>query len=102
MSEITRDGDKVVVKPSQNIVASMTNDFKGELKKLLDPNDIKQMAIDLKDVEMIDSSGLGVLIAAHNSLKKLGASLELYNISDDIRKLLQNMRLDKHFIIQKE
>jgi anti-anti-sigma factor len=58
------------------------------------------MAVDLEEVKMIDSSGLGVLIAAHNSLQKLGARLELLNVSDDIRKLLQNMRLDKHFTIQ--
>jgi len=99
MSKVTKDGDKVVVKPSQDIVASITKDFKVELKGLLDGN-TKQMAVDLEEVKMIDSSGLGVLIAAHNSLQKFGASLELLNVSDDIRKLLQNMRLDKHFTIQ--
>jgi anti-anti-sigma factor len=99
MSDVKKNGDKVVVRPDKDIVASITKDFKGELKGLLDGG-AKQMAVDLEEVKMIDSSGLGVLIAAHNSLQKLGARLELLNVSDDIRKLLQNMRLDKHFTIQ--
>ncbi len=101
MSKVRRDGDKVFVKLEQDIVASISKDLKEEFKGLLDGG-AKQMVVDLDDVKMIDSSGLGVLIAAHNSLQKLGASLELLNISDDIRKLLQNMRLDKHFILQKK
>jgi len=99
MSKVTKEGTKVVVKPDQNIVASMAQDFKKELRNLLDGS-VKELAVDLENVKMVDSSGLGVLIAAHNSLQKDNASLELSNISDDILKLLKNMRLDKHFIIK--
>ena len=99
MSEIKKNGDKAVIKPNQDIVASTATDFKVELKSVIDGG-AKQMQVDLGDVKMIDSSGLGVLIAAHNSLQKIGEKLELVNVSDDILKLLQNMRLDKHFDIK--
>ncbi|MCB2181030.1 MAG: STAS domain-containing protein [Desulfobulbaceae bacterium] len=99
MSEVSREGEKAIVKPDQNIVVPLAKDFKGELKELLHDG-ITHLIINMEDVNMIDSEGLSVLIAAQNSLQKLGTSLELFNVSENIRKLLQNMRLDKRFIIQ--
>jgi len=98
MSKITKDGDKVIVKPGKDIVASMVDQLKEELKQALDDGATK-MAIDLSKVKMMDSMGIGLLIATHNSLEKNGSQLELLNTSADILKLLRNMRLDKHFIV---
>ncbi len=96
MSEITKDGDKVIVKPGADLVASTVKQLKAEMKQTLDDGAV-ELAIDLSGVEMIDSMGMGLLIAAHNSLGKNGGQLELINASADILKLLKNMRLDKHF-----
>ena len=98
MSEITKDGDKVIVKPGTDIVASMVKQLKEEMKQALDDGAV-EMAVDLSGVEMMDSMGIGLLIAAHNSLEKNGGQLELLNTSVDILNLLKNMRLDKHFIV---
>ncbi len=98
MSEITKEGKKVVVKPGTDIVASKVDQLKQELKQALDDG-ATEMAIDLCDVKMMDSMGIGLLIAAHNSLEKNGGKLELLNVSADILQLLKNMRLDKHFIV---
>lgn len=89
----------VTVKPKSDIVSSMVEEFKEELKNILEQNDVL-LTVDLENVEMIDSMGLGVLIAAHNSLAKRNKNLVLINTSNDIQKLLKNMRLDKHFTIQ--
>ncbi len=72
--------------------------MKEELKQALDDGAVK-MAIDMSKVKMMDSMGIGLLIAAHNSLDKVGGQLELLNVSADILKLPKNMRLDKHFIV---
>lgn len=98
MSKITKDGKKVVVKPETDIVASKVEKIKAELKQALDDG-AEEMAIDLSEVKMMDSMGIGLLIAAHNSLDKTGGRLELLNVSADILKLLKNMRLDNHFIV---
>ena len=58
---------------------------------------IKDLTIDLGGVEMIDSVGLGVLIATHNSLRQAGGQLAVANPSPDVQSLLRTMRLDKHF-----
>ncbi|NQU63970.1 MAG: STAS domain-containing protein [SAR324 cluster bacterium] len=98
MSKITKDGNKVIVKPGKDMVASVVKEMKGKMKKALEDGAV-EMAVDLSGVEMMDSMGIAVLIAAHNSLKKNGGQLELINASTDISNLLTNMRLHKHFKI---
>ena len=87
---------KKTIKPGKDIVASMAEDFRNELLKLVDQG-IKSLTIDFANVRMVDSVGLGVLIAAHNSLKEVGGSLNIKNVSEDIYNLLRTMRLDQHF-----
>lgn len=99
MSDIQQNGDTAIVKPGRDIVSSMAQDFKLELKSMVEQG-VKQLTIDLEDVEMIDSIGMGLLIAAHNSLAKNGGSLRVINPSEDILRLLRTMRLDKHFIVE--
>ncbi len=96
MSEIQQTGDTIIVKPGQDIVSSMADDFKTELKGLVDKG-AKEITMDMEKVEMIDSIGMGLLIAAHNSLVKNGGRLRIINCSTDILGLLRTMRLDKHF-----
>jgi len=98
MSEVMQDGDKIIVKQKCDIVASRVEELKTVLKQAVD-NEPIGLIIDLTEVEMIDSMGIGLLIATHNSLQKKGGELELTNASADIAKLLQNMRLDKHFLV---
>lgn len=91
--------ETVIIKPGRDIVSSMVLEFREELREIVDREDLL-LTLDLEGVEMIDSMGLGLLIGAHNSLAKRDARLQLINISDDILKLLQNMRLDKHFSLK--
>ena len=98
MSEIVKQGDTATIKLGCDIVASMVDDFKNELKGLA-AGEYSRLIVDLTGTKMIDSMGIGVLIAAYNSLKKGGAQLELVNVSDDISGLLKSMRLNQYFII---
>ena len=42
---------------------------------------------------MLDSSGIGLLIAAHNSLARKEGRVRVVNASADVFRLLQSMRL---------
>lgn len=53
----------------------------------------KKIVLDLKNVSMIDSSGLGALVAAHSSAQASGAALRLCNLGSRTNELLQMTRL---------
>jgi len=59
----------------------------------------RRIVLDFSRVESIDSVGIGLLVATHNSLAKLGGALVLVAVPRDIHQLLTLMRLDKHFSI---
>lgn len=59
----------------------------------------RRIVLDFSRVESIDSVGIGLLVATHNSLAKLGGALVLISVPRDIYQLLTLMRLDKHFSI---
>ena len=90
---------KKSVKPGKDIIASMADDFRKKLHKLV-KDGIRELTIDLAGVKMVDSVGLGVLIAAHNSLDDIGGKLKVKNASDDICSLMKTMRLDQHFEVK--
>lgn len=94
MTEQTKTG--TVVAPDGDIVASMVVAFKERLREAAKHNP-KGLTIDMAGVAQVDSVGLGLLIATHNTLVKTDGRLVLVNTSEDIRKLLRAMRLDKHF-----
>jgi anti-sigma B factor antagonist len=101
MSEITQGEGQTTVLPSADIVAGEVKNFRAELLKILEDGS-KNITVDLSEVQMIDSSGIGVFISAQNSLKKNGGALKLVNVSSDIAKMFKIMRLDKHFEVNEK
>ncbi len=59
----------------------------------------KRITIDLKEVEWMNSSGLGILIGAITTLKNNNGSLSLVHISDRIENLLKITKLFNVFTI---
>jgi anti-sigma B factor antagonist len=53
----------------------------------------KSVLLNLGDVNYIDSSGLGELVAAYTTAKSKGAELKLLNLSKKVHALLQLTKL---------
>jgi len=87
---------KKTIKPGKNIVASMIKGLKEQLLLLMNQG-VKDLTMDFNGVEIIDSEGLGLLIAAHNSLNAAGGRLKIKNMPDNVKKYFQTIHLDKHF-----
>ena len=75
--------------------ASEIND---KINQLLDENKLK-IIIDLKHVEWINSSGIGILINTNTVLRNNNGSLRLIYLSDKIKNLLKITKLDTIFKI---
>jgi anti-anti-sigma factor len=96
--EITRNGSEARVIPTVNIVSSNVAQMRTTMKGLI-AEGCSLITVDLSGVEIVDSTGIGLLIALHNSLLKAGGTITVINASKDILELFKAMRLDQHFSI---
>lgn len=88
-----------VYAPRKDLVAAVAAEAKAELRALVGGSE-GDFTIDLEGVEMIDSKGLGLLIAACNSLSADKRRLRVVGASADLVELFKTMRLDRHFTIE--
>lgn len=99
MSHIIKEDGAVRITPGIDIIASNCAKLRQELIGIINEGE-KKIIIDLKDTEMIDSSGIGLLISTKNSLNDSGGGeVEIIHISDDIMQLFLIMRLENHFTL---
>ena len=60
----------------------------------------RDVAIDLVSVKMLDSTGIGLLISAHNSLRKAGGRFSVRRACPEIVDLLRTLRVNLHFSVR--
>jgi len=99
MTTVIRENNKAMVQPSgDTIVAATIPELRVTMRGIVEEG-IRDLTIDLAGVRMVDSSGLGLLIAAHNSLRKVGGQLAVINASTDLLELFRSMRMHQHFSV---
>jgi len=86
------DGVAVLVLEGRIVLGEETVAVREKVKSLLAAGK-KKLVLDLKNVTMIDSSGLDVLVVAHTRAKSSGATLRLCNLGSRTKELLQITRL---------
>jgi anti-sigma B factor antagonist len=86
------DGVVVLALDGRVVLGEETVALREKVKGLLGEGK-KKLVLDLKNVTMIDSSGLGSLVAAYTSAKSAGATLRLCNLGTRTNELLQMTRL---------
>ena len=101
MSDIRKKQNTIIVTPDKNLVASFVTEFSNELKPLIECCP-KEIVIDLNHVDMVDSLGMGVLIATHNTLADNNSMLKVINVKEDTYNAFITMRLNHHFAIEKK
>ena len=87
--------EPVVIRPAGDVVAALVPRLRTSLREVV-AQGAREVVVDLTGVEMVDSSGIGLLIAAHNSLRKLGGRLAVIHASKEILELLMTMRIHQH------
>jgi anti-sigma B factor antagonist len=86
------NGVEVLALDGRIVLGEETVALREKVKSLLSGGK-KKIVLDLKNVSMIDSSGLGALVAAHSSATSGGAALRLCNLGSRTNELLQMTRL---------
>lgn len=75
-----------------DLTASRVPAWQATLKRELE-QPLDELVFDFADTAMLDSSGIGLLIATYNSVTRKGARFRIDNASAPILQLLGSMRL---------
>jgi len=63
---------------------------------------VRDVTLDFSGGAMVDSAGLGWLIAGHNSLRKVGGNLAVVHAAKEILDLFRSLRIRQHFSVSGE
>ena len=91
--------ERVTIKLEKNLVATHSSDLRAEVLALFEKGH-NYLVLDMGGVEMIDSSGLAVLISTQNSLNRKAGQFQIINVSNEIMNMFKIMRLDHHLRVQ--
>jgi len=86
------DGASVVVLEGRIVIGEESKALREEVKSLI-AKGRKNIILNMSQVEYIDSTGLGTLVAAHVGAKTHGATLKLSNLGRKFNELLQLTKL---------
>lgn len=96
VEEILNDSVKISLKGEIDICTS--NELKEKLYNIIDTNQ-KDLLIDCKELNYIDSTGLGIFVATLKKAKQYEKKITILNLKDNIKKLFIITGLDKIFQI---
>ena len=89
-----KQNDVTILTPSGALMAGLqTQSLAQHVKQLIAGGGAQQVLIQLSDVSMIDSAGVGELISSFTSVKKSGGVLKLCGANDRVGEVLRIVRL---------
>ena len=83
----------------KNLIVSYLEEIEKKVKDEIGKK-IDQLTIDFSKSAVVDSSGIGLLVKIHNTLKKTNGTLKIVGLQDDVKKMLMMMNLNRHFEIE--
>jgi anti-sigma B factor antagonist len=86
------DGVSLVALNGRIVLGEESNALREELKSLIAAGK-KKIVLNMAEIDYIDSSGLGALVAAHLSAKTAGASIRLSDLGNKFHEVLQLTKL---------
>jgi anti-anti-sigma factor len=92
--QVTHTGAQATIILGGKLTASEVPNLKSEMKRLIGAG-ATLMTLDCTRLLIMDSTGIGCLVAAHNSLDQVDGKLFMTQVSSDMYDLLCSMRLDR-------
>ncbi len=92
-------GNCAVINLERNVIGGADAlEFSSHIN-VLAAQDIRRIVINLTNVELINSSGLGMLVQGLTLLKKIGGAFVLASVPDRVLKQLEITRLNTIFTV---
>lgn len=96
---IVRTGERAVVAFDGDLTSSTVLEVRPKIGALLREG-VRDLVFDFGKTLFVDSSGIGMLLSAHNWLSKEGGRLAVIQASDEVLSLFRAVRLDKRFKVE--
>jgi anti-sigma B factor antagonist len=92
LAKRTVDGIVAVECSGRIVLGEESSLLRDEVKKTVQDG-VKRIVLNLGEVNYIDSSGLGTLVALHTTAQNAGATIKLANLTKRVGDLLQVTKL---------
>jgi anti-sigma B factor antagonist len=96
--QVKQTGTQATIILTEKLIASEVQNLKSALRRLIDAG-VLSLTLDCTQLAIMDSTGIGCLVAAYNSLDKVDGKLYMVQVSSDMYDLLCSMRLDRRIKI---
>lgn len=94
--EVRHEPKATVIVVPGDLLASSVPDVRARLRELVKSGKT-HLVVDLHHTQMIDSTGLGLLLSAYNSVAAADGSFAVRGLSDDLLDLFRSLRISQHF-----
>jgi anti-sigma B factor antagonist len=91
---IERDADLVTVTPEGDVSLETVDVLREVLRNVLQSQNVARIDVNMSAVTFLDSSGIGVLVAAQRAAAARGATLRLCEPTPMVRMTLEITHLD--------
>lgn len=92
-TQIRQQDGITIVEPSGKIVGSAVSELREVLAAQIEASDAPRILINLEQVNMIDSSGLGSLVEARTRAARKDGRIGVVNVGNHIRNLIVLSRI---------
>ena len=99
--ELKDIGEHKVISVSGEVDLYNVSELKKALFSVTDGT-YSSVVVDLKDVNYMDSSGIGALVAGQKKMRAHNGKFSLINIHDDVLNILKLATLDRFFTIYED
>ena len=95
---INKDNEKLTVEVSGRLDTLTAPEFESKVEPQL--SGIKELVVDLKDLEYISSAGLRVLMGAHKAMAAAGGTVKVLHPNAMVRGVFEITGLNSVFVVE--
>ncbi|HZX32524.1 MAG TPA: STAS domain-containing protein [Rhodocyclaceae bacterium] len=98
-TNVTKDGNKAVIKLSGRFDFNTHRDFRSAYEPLVADSSVREVRVDFDGVDYLDSSALGMLLMLRDKMNGASKEVSLGNVKGSVKQVLDIANFSKLFKI---
>jgi anti-sigma B factor antagonist len=92
--KVSNQEGQIIIHLESDFITELVNEFRTAVQNEINAGNTS-FTVDFSGTVIIDSMGIGCLVATYNTLKQKGGTLQLSNVPENLKDVFQVMRLDR-------